>query len=170
MINNFPYKIDKLEDNVKNKYYIIIYRKNTLENEIRIDFNENHVLINIAENSVEIQIPGTYDTNNSTYKLSFYKIEIELVNFIKVITDQIENIFINPYTGTRDWTKKIEIEDDKNFNEDMHTWYENADDDTKRAMQKSMEESGGTVLNMNWNEVKDKRITLKRSDESEDDD
>src|SRR3989304_4118608 len=126
MINNFPYKIDKLEDNVKNKYYIIIYRKNTLENEIRIDFNENHVLINIAENSVEIQIPGTYDTNNSTYKLSFYK---------------------------------IEIEDDKNFNEDIHTWYENADDDTKRAMQKSMEESGGTVLNMNWNEVKDKRIT-----------
>ncbi len=34
--------------------------------------------------------------------------------------------------------------------------YKNLDEDGRRAMNKSIYESGGTVLSTNWNEVKDK--------------
>ncbi|MEN2498091.1 MAG: hypothetical protein MHMPM18_002413 [Marteilia pararefringens] len=44
--------------------------------------------------------------------------------------------------------------------------YKNASDDTKRAMQKSFEQSKGSVLSTNWNEVKDKDITPYKNDSS----
>lgn len=34
--------------------------------------------------------------------------------------------------------------------------YQNADENTRRAMIKSFQTSGGTVLSTNWDEVKDK--------------
>lgn len=36
--------------------------------------------------------------------------------------------------------------------------YKDADEDTRRAMNKSFAESGGTVLSTNWDEVKQKKI------------
>lgn len=36
--------------------------------------------------------------------------------------------------------------------------YKDADPDTKRAMVKSLEESNGTVLNMNWKEVGARKV------------
>lgn len=36
--------------------------------------------------------------------------------------------------------------------------YAKGDEDIKRAMNKSLEESGGTVLSTNWNDVKSKRV------------
>ncbi len=43
----------------------------------------------------------------------------------------------------------------------MRDCYAKADDETKRAMIKSFTESGGTVLNMNWNEVGSRKIEPK---------
>lgn len=37
--------------------------------------------------------------------------------------------------------------------------YAKGDEDVKRAMNKSLEESGGTILSTNWNDVKSKRVT-----------
>lgn len=39
--------------------------------------------------------------------------------------------------------------------------FQDADDDTKRAMIKSYSESGGTTLSTNWEEVKAKRVEVK---------
>ncbi|KAK0465050.1 SGS-domain-containing protein [Desarmillaria tabescens] len=39
--------------------------------------------------------------------------------------------------------------------------FQDADDDTKRAMMKSYSESGGTTLSTNWEEVKAKRVEVK---------
>ncbi|KAK0506205.1 SGS-domain-containing protein [Armillaria luteobubalina] len=39
--------------------------------------------------------------------------------------------------------------------------FQDADEDTKRAMMKSYSESGGTTLSTNWEEVKAKRVEVK---------
>ncbi|EQB61091.1 sgs domain containing protein [Vairimorpha apis BRL 01] len=41
--------------------------------------------------------------------------------------------------------------------------YQNSDDDTRRAMEKSFVESGGKVLSTNWKDVKDKKVEYKET-------
>jgi len=45
--------------------------------------------------------------------------------------------------------------------------YHGADEDSKRAMLKSFQESGGTTLSTNWDEVKKEQVTVKPPDGSE---
>eukprot|EP00750_Incisomonas_marina_P032357 INCI915.1.p1 GENE.INCI915.1~~INCI915.1.p1 ORF type:complete len:234 (-),score=44.34 INCI915.1:56-682(-) len=71
-----------------------------------------------------------------------------------------------PYATARDWdeidrniTKELEKEkpkDEAALNKLFQDIYAKADPDTRRAMVKSMQTSGGTVLSTNWNEVKEK--------------
>jgi suppressor of G2 allele of SKP1 len=42
--------------------------------------------------------------------------------------------------------------------------FKNADDDTKKAMMKSYQESGGTVLSTNWSEVSKKKVEISPPD------
>lgn len=39
--------------------------------------------------------------------------------------------------------------------------YADADEDSRRAMMKSFQESGGTTLSTNWDEVKRGKVTVK---------
>jgi len=45
--------------------------------------------------------------------------------------------------------------------------YANANEDTKRAMMKSFQESNGTVLSTNWNEIGSKKTEIKPPDSME---
>ena len=87
---------------------------------------------------------------------------------------------INPHNPRRekDWDKIIKSavkeitpddEKDSDFYDDdidapdpttrfFRQVYKNATDDQRRAMMKSFQESGGTVLNGNWNEVCNGRV------------
>ena len=70
-----------------------------------------------------------------------------------------------PYASHKDWDsieKTIEEEEEKEtpqgdaaMNKLFQQIYANASDDTKRAMVKSFQTSGGTVLSTNWDEVKE---------------
>ena len=72
----------------------------------------------------------------------------------------------NPYSHARDWGKAEkeidrELEEDKPQNEGaLNAWfqqiYAKASNDTRRAMNKSMQTSNGSVLSTNWEEVRDK--------------
>jgi len=70
-----------------------------------------------------------------------------------------------PYSSGRDWNAveaaaKEEFANEKDgqdpFQQLMKSMYADADEETRRAMIKSYQTSGGTVLNMNWKEVRDK--------------
>jgi len=78
-----------------------------------------------------------------------------------------------PYVSHRDWDaiEKNIIEDEKNekpegdeaMNKLFKQIYGNATDDTRRAMVKSFQTSGGTVLSTNWDEVKKKDYEKERT-------
>lgn len=59
--------------------------------------------------------------------------------------------------ANKNWDKIIADMDESDEEQDANTAlkkiYDGCDDDTKRAMEKSLYESHGTVLNMNWGEV-----------------
>ena len=42
--------------------------------------------------------------------------------------------------------------------------YRDADDDTRKAMNKSFQESGGTVLSTNWSDIKKEKTEVKPPD------
>ena len=50
------------------------------------------------------------------------------------------------------------------LNEMFQKIYANADDNTKRAMNKSFQESGGTVLSTNWNDIGKEKTEVKPPD------
>ena len=78
-----------------------------------------------------------------------------------------------PYASHRDWDKiEKELENqekeekpegDDAMNKLFQTIYSSADEDTKRAMIKSYQTSGGTVLSTNWGEVKEKDYESERT-------
>ncbi|PCH33675.1 SGS-domain-containing protein [Wolfiporia cocos MD-104 SS10] len=63
--------------------------------------------------------------------------------------------------------KNVTSDDDPNaggdasVNEFFQKLYADADEDTRRAMLKSYQESGGTTLSTNWEEVKKSRVEVK---------
>jgi suppressor of G2 allele of SKP1 len=78
-----------------------------------------------------------------------------------------------PYASGRDWsaiekTLEAEAEEKKEgeaaLNEMFQKIYGDANDEVKRAMNKSFQESGGTVLSTNWNEIGKEKTEVKPPD------
>ena len=68
-----------------------------------------------------------------------------------------------PKTSTDD----PNVSGDSTLNEFFQNIFSNADEDTKRAMMKSFQESGGTALSTNWDEVGKAPVPIKAPSGSE---
>ena len=78
-----------------------------------------------------------------------------------------------PYASGRDWAaieknlaKEAEekAEGEAALNEMFQKIYSDASDDVKKAMNKSFQESGDTVLSTNWNEIGKEKTEVKPPD------
>jgi len=78
-----------------------------------------------------------------------------------------------PYASGRDWAAidktlteeaKEEKEGEAALNEMFQKIYADANDDVKKAMNKSFQESGGTVLSTNWSEIGKQKTEIKPPD------
>uniref|UniRef100_A0A6G1SCL9 Suppressor of G2 allele of SKP1 n=1 Tax=Aceria tosichella TaxID=561515 RepID=A0A6G1SCL9_9ACAR len=79
---------------------------------------------------------------------------------------------IKPFTR-KNWDAIIsefekEEEQEVGVNELFKKIYESGSDETRKAMNKSFQESGGTVLSTNWDKVADKRVEPKPPSSNDD--
>jgi suppressor of G2 allele of SKP1 len=113
---------------------------------------------------------------HSTHTLTEYRIELKLCKLVSGIWPQLEaseaqpppvaqasatNAVPKPYASGKDWSKiekeAVDPSEDDASGDPLNTLlkkiYKDADEDTRRAMMKSYQTSGGTVLTTNWGEA-----------------
>jgi len=137
---------------------------------------------NGKEHQMLFDLFGEIDTEASKMQVMGTKVELKLkkkteVNWealeaqagaakLSAMVDPTGSSRPTPYSSKRDWDSidsaaKKEADEDKPegeaaLNKLFQDIYGNADDETKRAMVKSFQTSGGTVLSTNWGEVGNK--------------
>jgi len=142
-----------------------------------------------SEYSLELDLAHPILPLQSSYKIMSTKIEIKLKKAEGVRWTELEGDgsaplpggslapptakVKAPYASGRDWSaieKALEAEAEEKkegeaaLNEMFQKIYGDANDDVKRAMNKSFQESGGTVLSTNWNDIGKEKTEIKPPD------
>ncbi|KIL70853.1 hypothetical protein M378DRAFT_495036 [Amanita muscaria Koide BX008] len=136
-------------------------------------------------------LKGQIDPSASDYTVGKVKVEIRLVKLATgrwgaIIGDQPDILVSIPQTtpavaearsAKKNWDgittdilksdKETSLDEDPNVGGDstlnsfFQKLYGDADEDTRRAMMKSFQESGGTTLSTNWDEVRRGKVEIK---------
>jgi len=118
---------------------------------------------------------ASLDPSMSTHSVTEYKIELKLSKLVPgnwpqlevagiAAPAQIASTLPKPYSSgksSKDWSKiekeATDAKEDEESGDPLNTLfkkiYKDADEDTRRAMMKSYQTSGGTVLTTNWKEA-----------------
>jgi len=162
--------------------------------DVSVDFHDASLSVTAklvvgSDYSLEIDLAHPIVPDQSTYKIMSTKLEIKMRKKEAVRWAALEgdgsapvagaslppsNTGLKaPYTSGRDWNKvekalEKEIDEKKEgeaaLNEMFQKIYSDASDDVKKAMNKSFQESGGTVLSTNWSEIGKEKVDVKPPD------
>jgi len=160
----------------------------------KVDMGETTLSVTIklptgSEYSLELDLAHPILPLQSSYKIMSTKLEMKLKKAEGVRWAALEgdgsaplpggslppsNTTVKaPYASGRDWgaiekALAAEAEEKKEgeaaLNEMFQKIYGDANDDVRRAMNKSFQESGGTVLSTNWNEIGKEKTEIKPPD------
>ncbi|SOV22702.1 calcyclin binding protein, putative [Plasmodium sp. DRC-Itaito] len=153
-----------------NNLFFTLYKKEVEEKNFFYYIKNDYMSLIICINDDEIYHLEKYLFSNiitEQTKINLTQMKIEIIlekeikgvpwdNLTKTNNDECEeknNKVVNPFAG------KSLIKEDKDESVDyfFKKIYNEGDDDTKRAMIKSFQTSGGKVLSTNWKDVKNKQ-------------
>jgi suppressor of G2 allele of SKP1 len=163
--------------------FITIFQKGLQQDAVQVDFQPSTLSVSFKlpgdegdEYALELDLCDSIDPSKSKVEVSKVKVEICLAKkSIGVQWKDLEKSTAPPPSGLdqplyptsskvkKDWNqidqdidreeKAEKPQGDEALNKLFKEIYGNADDETRRAMNKSFQTSGGTVLSTNWGEV-----------------
>uniref|UniRef100_A0A914XYE3 Uncharacterized protein n=1 Tax=Panagrolaimus superbus TaxID=310955 RepID=A0A914XYE3_9BILA len=173
---------------VKLEYYqtdsnvvINLFEKNADESKIAVECEPKRLKVTHGDKILlNTSLNGEVVPEDLCYSVKPRKIEISLKKKDGRFWDSLEDkrkdeMDAKKKIPTDRWGAVVkEIEEDEAEAKDvdgvLKKMFNNCDDDAKKAMMKSWSESGGKVLSMNWDEVKQKKCEYKSKDGKDDDD
>jgi len=168
---------------------VTIFAKGASQDDVEVTFGTQNLAASIklpdsTEYLLDVVLAGTVDTERCSFKIMKTKVEIRLAKATAGKWDSLERTEdatssqrVYPSSHQRnpiDWDQvekdvvKAEEEEkpegDAALNSLFQKIYADGNEETKRAMIKSFQESGGTVLSTNWNEIGSKQVEVKPPD------
>lgn len=175
----------------ESKVTVTIYAKNIAEADIKIDCTENKLIIKSVDTSktnIDFSFNLEHPVNPTETVIKFMSTKIEIIlkkcdlhqwKSLSITTAELENRinekkpnYPSSSKKTKDWDKlakevdaeEEKLEGDAALNKLFRDVYANGNDETRKAMNKSFVESGGTTLSTNWSEVGSKKLDIKPPD------
>jgi len=158
--------------------------KNIKKEDVTVEFETQEIRVNakLPDNTnynLKLALFKSINANACSFKVLGTKIEIRMKKLDCSSWTSLEAVPVPtelrptyPTSSKKklDWDKldkQIEKEtkdDDQDVNSLFSKIYNSGDENTKKAMIKSMQESGGTVLSTNWDEVGKKPVEISPPD------
>ncbi|XP_063693810.1 protein SGT1 homolog [Bolinopsis microptera] len=169
---------------------VTIFAKGVTQDRLQIVIGKQNlsVIVKIddhAEYTIDTILQHPIDPDTSSHKIFKTKVEIRLCKATGVRWDSLEHKEQTDANSGRayptsnrrdpvDWDRveaEVEKQDaeekkegDAALNNLFQKIYADGNEDTRRAMIKSFQESGGTVLSTNWNDIGAKQVEVKPPD------
>ncbi|KAF2355680.1 SGS domain [Trinorchestia longiramus] len=152
---------------------VSLLTKNCTKEDLSVNFSEQDVVIvkeGDARDELHLRLFAPIKPQDAFFKVLTTKVELRLP---KASTERWAALErdkqpVSVAISTKNWDRisveEEEPEGDQALNQLFQKIYKDADENTRKAMNKSFTESGGTVLSTNWNEVAEKKVEVKAPD------
>lgn len=167
-------------------FVVNVMAKNLNPDDVFVEFNPTmfEITAKMDDGSVysnEMTCYRKISPDKCSFKVLSTKVEIRLrkldggfwpcLEALNILPNDFKPCYPSSSANHKNWDlveREIKQEEENNPENDINSvfskMYETGDDDMKRAMIKSMQESNGTVLNTNWDEVSKNKVEVSPPD------